>query len=206
MAPSTAAGEQTIRSSECCVAEPEHHFANLLHENGPNNGVDVGDIEVYNDNANVYVIVTAPCAFDALQCYIGACAGLPAASSGYPNYVDPAGKVNIYTYVFPNIYPACQDICVGARVNGMNGGGEIEWEYACKHPQDCWLMPNGNILFCHATGALEMTREKQVVWEYKAGAKTEVHACQPLADGRVMLVECGPRDRKSTRLNSSHRT
>src|SRR5205823_2582287 len=28
--------------------------------------------------------------------------------------------------------------------------------------------------------------------EYKSGEKTEVHACQPLPDGRVLLVECGP--------------
>ena len=37
-----------------------------------------------------------------------------------------------------------------------------------------------------------MTREKKIVWEYKAGEKTEVHACQPLPDGRVLVVENGP--------------
>ena len=52
-------------------------------------------------------------------------------------------------------------------------------------------MPNGNYLFCFQTGALELTRDKQKVWEYTAPEKVEVHACQPLPDGRVMLVECG---------------
>lgn len=85
----------------------------------------------------------------------------------------------------------CTD-SAGGKVAIVSAAGAIEWEYACKHPQDCWALPNGNILFCHATGALELTRDKRVVWEYKAGEKTEVHACQPLPDGSVLIVECGP--------------
>jgi len=68
---------------------------------------------------------------------------------------------------------------------------KIEWEYSCKNPQDCWRLENGNYLFCFVSGALEVTPEKKVVWEYKAPEKTEVHACQPLSDGRVLVVECG---------------
>jgi hypothetical protein len=69
--------------------------------------------------------------------------------------------------------------------------GKIEWEFACKHPQDCWRLANGNYLFCHAGGVLELTPEKKIVWEYQAPTNTEVHACQPLPDGRVLAVECG---------------
>jgi hypothetical protein len=123
----------TTTSSECCVAAPEHQFANLLHENGPNNGVDVGDIEVWNDNASVYVKVTTSCEYDALQCYIGNCATMPTASSGYPNYVDPVGKVTEYTYVFANVYQSCSEICVGARVNGMSGQGACIGGIASGH-------------------------------------------------------------------------
>lgn len=85
----------------------------------------------------------------------------------------------------------CTD-SAGGKVAIVSAEGKIEWEVDCKHPQDCWAMPNGNILFSHATGAIEMTRAKEIVWEYKAGEKTEIHACQPLPDGRVLLVECGP--------------
>jgi hypothetical protein len=46
-------------------------------------------------------------------------------------------------------------------------------------------------LFCFATGALELTPDKQIAWQYNAPEKTEAHACQPLPAGRVMLVECG---------------
>jgi hypothetical protein len=38
---------------------------------------------------------------------------------------------------------------------------------------------------------MEMTPDKHVTWEYKAPEKVEVHACQPLPGGRVMIVECG---------------
>jgi outer membrane protein assembly factor BamB len=85
----------------------------------------------------------------------------------------------------------CTDSAAG-KVCVVSSDGKIEWEYACTHPQDCWRLPNGNYLFCHSSGALEMTPDKKTAWEYKAGANTEVHACQPLRDGRVLLVECGP--------------
>jgi len=81
----------------------------------------------------------------------------------------------------------------GNKVCIVSAEGKIEWQWDCKNPQDCWLLPNGNYLFCFVSGALEVTPAKQVVWEYKAptDVKVEVHACQPLPDGQVMLVECG---------------
>ncbi len=81
----------------------------------------------------------------------------------------------------------------GGKVCVVSAEGKIEWEYPCKNPQDCWALPNGNYLFCFVSGALEVKRDKTIVWEYKApiDVKVEVHACQPLPDGNVMLVECG---------------
>src|ERR1041385_2280569 len=85
----------------------------------------------------------------------------------------------------------CTDSAAG-KVCVVSADGKVEWEYACKHPQDCWRLANGNYLLCHANGAIEITPEKKIVWEYKAGTNTEVHACQPLPDGRVLVVENGP--------------
>ena len=79
----------------------------------------------------------------------------------------------------------------GGKVCAVSAEGKIEWEYACKAPQDCWRLPDGNYLFCFVSGALEVTPGKQVVWEYKAPEKVEVHSCQPLPDGRVLIVEGG---------------
>lgn len=79
----------------------------------------------------------------------------------------------------------------GGKVCVVSAEGAIEWQYDCKNPQDCWRLPNGNTLLCFVSGALELTPDKKVVWEYRAPEKTEVHACQPLPDGRVLVTECG---------------
>ena len=79
----------------------------------------------------------------------------------------------------------------GGKVCVVSSDGNIEWEFACRAPQDCWKLDNGNFLFCYIDGAVEVTKSKQVVWKYQAPEKTEVHACQPLADGKVLICECG---------------
>ena len=79
----------------------------------------------------------------------------------------------------------------GGQVCVVGADGAISWRMAAKNPQDCWQLPSGNILFCHTGGALEADREQKVVWEYKAPPGTECHACQPLGDGKVLVVECG---------------
>ena len=80
----------------------------------------------------------------------------------------------------------------GNHVSMVSSNGVVEWSFGCKHPQDCWQLANGNYLFCHEGGALEMTPDKKIAWEYKAGTNTQIHACQPLPDGRVLVVENGP--------------
>lgn len=76
------------------------------------------------------------------------------------------------------------------------------WEMPWPHGlHDLHVLPTGNIL------ALRDAREvveidpntKAVVWSYNAaeqngnaGQKVELHACQPLADGHVMIAESGP--------------
>ncbi|MEK0445347.1 MAG: hypothetical protein RLZZ399_668 [Verrucomicrobiota bacterium] len=84
----------------------------------------------------------------------------------------------------------CSDYS-GGKVCIVNTKGDIEWEFPVKIPQDCWMLPNGNILFSHLTGVKEVTIEKKVVWEYQGPAGIEIHAAQPLPDGNVMVVECG---------------
>jgi hypothetical protein len=79
----------------------------------------------------------------------------------------------------------------GNKVSIIAADGSIEWEFAAQTPQDCWMLPNGNVLFCYTGGAREVSRDKKVVWEYKAPAQAQCHSCQPLADGRVLVAECG---------------
>lgn len=80
----------------------------------------------------------------------------------------------------------------GDQVCLVSADGEIEWRAEARHPQDCWLLPNGNILFAHVDGARELTLDHQVVWEYKTTtAGVECQAAQPLPNGNVLIVECG---------------
>jgi hypothetical protein len=72
----------------------------------------------------------------------------------------------------------------------LSAAGEIEWEYPATTPQDCWLLANGNVLFSQSTGAVEVTRDKKVVWQYTAPPQAKVHSCQPLPDGTVLVAEC----------------
>ncbi len=65
---------------------------------------------------------------------------------------------------------------------------------------DAWVLPNGHILFQQGwTKIVEVTPDKQTVWEYYAGNMTgnegkwvEVHAFQRLENGLTMIVESGP--------------
>lgn len=84
----------------------------------------------------------------------------------------------------------CSDYS-GGKVCIVGADGKIEWEFPAKIPQDCWMLPNGNVLFSHGGGAKEVTMQKEVVWEYKGPEGVEIHAAQPLEDGNVMIIECG---------------
>ena len=79
----------------------------------------------------------------------------------------------------------------GNKVAILAADGSIEWEFPAQTPQDCWFLPNGNVLFCYQNGAKEVSPDKKVVWEYKAPAQAQCHSCQPLPDGRVLVAECG---------------
>ncbi len=84
----------------------------------------------------------------------------------------------------------CCDYNDGA-VKLVSGDGRIEWSHPCKAPQDCWRLPNGHFLLCHVAGVTEVTLEHRVIWEYQAPKESEVHSCQPLPNGRTLVVEGG---------------
>ena len=86
---------------------------------------------------------------------------------------------------------ACADYG-GNKVCLVDAEGKITWQHPARRPQDVWVLANGNILFSHLKGATEVTREKEVVWSYETAPENEVHACQPLPGGLVMVAESGP--------------
>ncbi len=83
----------------------------------------------------------------------------------------------------------CADY-VGNKVAIITTDGTVEWEFPATSPQDCWLLSNGNVLFCEQGGAKEVSRNKEIVWRYDAPPTAQCHSCQPLPDGRVLVAEC----------------
>ena len=79
--------------------------------------------------------------------------------------------------------------------------GKVEWELAWGGIHDLHVLKNGHILV--QQGAAKVAEldptTKQVVWSYDSskqngneGKPVEVHAFQPLDDGRLMIAESGP--------------
>lgn len=78
--------------------------------------------------------------------------------------------------------------------------GKIEWETKWGPIHDVHVLPNGHIMVQQGAAAIAQIdpETKEVVWTYdsskqngNAGKRVEVHAFQPLGDGRVMIAESG---------------
>ena len=76
----------------------------------------------------------------------------------------------------------------GHKVLIVNQDGEVEWSYPARRCSDVWALPNGDLLFAAYDSVLQVNRDKEVVFEFKA--ESVVFACQPLANGHIFLAEC----------------
>jgi hypothetical protein len=81
----------------------------------------------------------------------------------------------------------CTDY-TGGKVFIVNPEGKVEWEYASGACNDVWALPSGNLLFNTGHGVKEVTRRKEVVFNYQS--KSEVYACQRLGNGNTFIGEC----------------
>ena len=82
---------------------------------------------------------------------------------------------------------ACTDYSAGT-VFLVSADGKVEWEYAAASCNDLWVLPNGNLLFNTGHGVREVTRAKEVVFDYQS--KSEIYACQRLTNGNTFIGEC----------------
>ena len=77
------------------------------------------------------------------------------------------------------------------KVFVVSAEGKIEWSYAVAQTRrTCGCCPTA-IFFSVTCGRIEITRDKNIVWQYKTDNANEIHTCQPLPDGRVLIGECG---------------
>lgn len=79
------------------------------------------------------------------------------------------------------------------KVYKIAPNGDIAGEYTVGlKGEDSWLLPNGRLLASYSGGVREIDPATgAVTWEYKAGPGVEIHSCQPLPGGRVLICECG---------------
>jgi hypothetical protein len=81
----------------------------------------------------------------------------------------------------------CTDYSQG-KVFIVSAAGKAEWEYAAANCNDLWVLPSGNLLFNTGHGVREVTRKKEVVFDYQS--KSEIFACQRLENGNTFIGEC----------------
>jgi len=91
-------------------------------------------------------------------------------------------------------------LACGSNTRIVDGSGEVVWSYRLGS-QDGQVLPNDNVLLAvkrcaeFPRGAVvEVTRdgEETVVW---VGEQHEIHTVCPLADGRILVAEGGPKPR-----------
>jgi outer membrane protein assembly factor BamB len=70
----------------------------------------------------------------------------------------------------------------------------IEWEYPLEEGWECnsvAVTKKGHILFSYRWGALLVDRDKNVIWDWKADADSEIQTAKVLPDGRFLLAQAG---------------
>ncbi len=78
------------------------------------------------------------------------------------------------------------------HVYRLGADGKVEWSYPTTGPVcDLAQRANGNVLFTDRNSAQEIRPDKTVLWKYEAPKGCEIFTCQPLADGKVMILRNG---------------
>ncbi|MGL5546561.1 MAG: PQQ-binding-like beta-propeller repeat protein [Tannerellaceae bacterium] len=75
----------------------------------------------------------------------------------------------------------------GNKVLKLNNG-RVEWEHKAPMSNDLWVLENGNVLFVTGHGVLELTSDKDTVFNYQS--ESLIFACQRLKNGDTFVAEC----------------
>jgi len=85
----------------------------------------------------------------------------------------------------------------GPTFTGILGeSGEEVWNAGRPAARDGFVLPSGNLLICWNDVVQELTRDRQVVFEYRlSGVNRELGTTQRLPNGNTLVTELGPRPR-----------
>ena len=85
----------------------------------------------------------------------------------------------------------------GPSFTGIIGeDGQEVWDAGKPAARDGYVLPNGNVLIAWSSEVKELTRDKQVVFEFKLTAgNREIGTVERLDNGRTLITELGPKPR-----------
>lgn len=86
-------------------------------------------------------------------------------------------------------------LVMGGKTAIIGEDGKAAWEYA-GGSRDGFLLPGGNVLLAYSDRVEEVTRDKQLVFQYKRAAEnSEIGTTQRLYNGNTLITELGARPR-----------
>jgi hypothetical protein len=78
----------------------------------------------------------------------------------------------------------------------IDESGDVAWDAGRASARDGWVLDNGNVLVAWADRVQELTRDHQIVFEYRlAEPNKEIGTTQRLANGNTLVTELGIRPR-----------
>lgn len=109
------------------------------NSNSSNNNNLLGNMDISNDQNNIYVTISSAGGINAIRLFYGDCNNIPTNQALYGNLVALSGQ-NSYTYTIPkSSVDSCA--CYAARVE-TNGVGLVTANYCIKEcPDDCVIQP-----------------------------------------------------------------
>lgn len=92
----------------------------------------------------------------------------------------------------PRYNLVCADFAKG-EVCIINSKGKITRRFQTQNPNDVWALPNGEIVFAWRKGVKIYDKSGKLVFDWLSDfPNDEIHTCQPLANGNVLIAQNGP--------------
>jgi hypothetical protein len=73
--------------------------------------------------------------------------------------------------------------------------GKIKKSFYARNSNDVWILEDNTFLFNDGNGVKRVHPDGRIVWEYRSllsPEENEIHTCQPLENGNVLIAENGP--------------
>jgi len=92
----------------------------------------------------------------------------------------------------PRYNLVCADFAKG-EVCVIDRSGKIRHTFKTQNPNDVWALPNGEVLFAWRRGVKVYDKSGTLVFQWTSSKeKDEIHTCQPLENGNILIAQNGP--------------